>query len=429
MHLVCIWQMHLKSLEENQAVKLTAAVIRNYRLAPGMSEKTESDDDLKNGYARFRMTGNHSYDVCHGTPRKWRKVCNLAGPGALALDQARVAGMDFLTKLARGEDPAIEKAKARIEAQNTFGALVDSFVARQRKGRRKSTADEAERYLNDHAAPLHPLPVKMVDLATAAGLLADVEKTRGPGARNNLRNYASSFYGWMRGEGLVDTNPFLATNKAARKSRDRLLSDVDARAILTALDGPQRVDADFGDIVKTLFLTGLRRDEVAKLEWREVDFDRATIIISGARMKNHREHATPMSDSVMTILRERHARLDAGDARLTVFGRRDTGFSGFSKAKRQLDQAIAHINGGDPIEWVLHDIRRYVSTTLNERLGIEPHIVEVILAHYPKGVSGVYNRSQYAIEKRRALDKLAGHLEAVTSGGTARAKVIGFLSR
>ena len=89
-----------------------------------------------------------------------------------------------------------------------------------------------------------------------------------------------------------------------------------------------------------------------------------------------------------------------------------------------LTQAVTGANDGQPIEWILHDIRRYVSTTLNERLNTEPHVVEAILAHYPQGISAIYNRSAYALEKRRALDKLANHLEAVKSAGLAEAKVV-----
>ena len=357
------------------------------------------------------------------------KGSDLAGAEALTLDQARIAAMELLTKLARGHDPAIDKAKAEAAARNTLGVLIEPYLAHQHRGRRASTIGETKRYLGVHAAPLHRLPVKEIDRATIAGLLAAIEAERGPGARNNLRNYMSGFFGWLVGEGFVDLNPVLATNKAARKSRDRLLSDSDVRVILTALDGPQRVDADFRDIVALAFLSGLRRDEIARLEWREIDLDGTTIIVSGSRMKNHKEHVCPLSDAAMAILRERHARLGPDEERATVFGRRDTGFSGFSKAKRELDALVTEANRGQPIEWVLHDIRRYVSMLLNERLGVEPHIVEVVLAHYPKGVSGVYNRSQYALEKRRALDKLAAHLEAVKRGEAIGAKVIKYSTR
>ena len=111
-------------------MKLTAAAIRNHRA----EEENASDDDLKNGYVRFRATGAHAYYVCHGTPRKWRKVADLAGAGALTLDQARNAAMELLTKLARGHDPAIDKAKAKVAALNTFGVLLEPYLARQRQG-------------------------------------------------------------------------------------------------------------------------------------------------------------------------------------------------------------------------------------------------------------------------------------------------------
>ena len=72
----------------------------------------------------------------------------------------------------------------------------------------------------------------------------------------------------------------------------------------------------------------------------------------------------------------------------------------------------------------LTHIRRFVSTALNERLGVAPHVAEVVLAHYPQGVAGTYNRGQYALEKGKALAKLADHLAALNSGETVRATVI-----
>ena len=381
MHLVCIWFASGLHLEGKTIVKLTAAAIRNHRA----EEENASDDDLKNGYVRFRATGAHAYYVCHGTPRKWRKVADLAGAGALTLDQARNAAMELLTQLARGHDPAVDKAKAKVAVLNTFDVLLEPYLARQRRDRRQNTVREIERYLTVHAAPLYGLPVKDIDRSTVAGLLAQIEAERGPGARNNTHNYGSGFFSWLVGEGHVDVNPFLAANKAARKSRDRLLSNSDVRAILVAVDGPQRIDADFRDIVKLLFLTGLRRNEVAGLLWEEIDFDRATIIVGADRMKNHKQHLVPLSDAARAILCERYARLDPGDSRTTVFGRRDSGFQA-SQGEAGTRRASHRSNGGKPIGWLLHDTRRYVSTTLNERLGVEPHIVEVIFAHLPEGV-------------------------------------------
>jgi integrase len=101
--------------------------------------------------------------------------------------------------------------------------------------------------------------------------------------------------------------------------------------------------------------------------------------------------------------------------------------SGHGKAKTALDLAIAHVRrergaNSEMAAWVLHDFRRSMSTHMHERLGVEPHVVEAVLNHISgtkAGVAGVYNRSRYEPEKRRALDSWADHLNAIISGQTA----------
>lgn len=60
----------------------------------------------------------------------------------------------------------------------------------------------------------------------------------------------------------------------------------------------------------------------------------------------------------------------------------------------------------------VHDLRRTVSTHLSE-LGVEPHIVEKILAHKMPGVMAIYNRAQYLPERRAAYQLWARHLRAL----------------
>ena len=85
---------------------------------------------------------------------------------------------------------------------------------------------------------------------------------------------------------------------------------------------------------------------------------------------------------------------------------KDTTASGFSKWKRQLDQAsgVKH--------WRLHDVRRTVSTGL-ARLEVPPHVIERVLNHTTGtfgGVAGTYNRFAYESEKRAALSVWAEHI-------------------
>ena len=83
--------------------------------------------------------------------------------------------------------------------------------------------------------------------------------------------------------------------------------------------------------------------------------------------------------------------------------------SGFSKAKTQLDSLIRQEAEGGVRPWVLHDLRRSMATHM-ERIGIEPHIIEVCLGHALKGVAGVYRHYSYLPEKAAALQRWAKEL-------------------
>jgi integrase len=86
-----------------------------------------------------------------------------------------------------------------------------------------------------------------------------------------------------------------------------------------------------------------------------------------------------------------------------VFGRRGTGFCGWSKAKGALDAKIADEGAVLPA-WSLHDLRRTFSTRLHDA-GSEPLVVEALLAHRQQGVAAVYNRASFWRAKLAALEK------------------------
>ena len=97
-----------------------------------------------------------------------------------------------------------------------------------------------------------------------------------------------------------------------------------------------------------------------------------------------------------------------------MFGRDDTGFQGWSKAKEKLDERMAKAEKALP-HWTPHDIRRSVATHMAE-IGIQPHIIEAVLNHvsgHKAGIAGIYNRATYAYEKAQALELWARHVMAL----------------
>ena len=86
--------------------------------------------------------------------------------------------------------------------------------------------------------------------------------------------------------------------------------------------------------------------------------------------------------------------------------------TGFSRAKAELDAEM-----GNPAPWRLHDLRRTFVTGL-VRLGVAPHVVELIVNHVSGtrgGVAGVYNRAELTEERRVALQRWAAHVEGLVT--------------
>jgi len=94
------------------------------------------------------------------------------------------------------------------------------------------------------------------------------------------------------------------------------------------------------------------------------------------------------------------------------------GFSGWSKAKSELDERIAKARRQGGVKkamsgWTRHDLRRSFVTHVSEHAFAPPHVVEAIVNHISgakAGVAGVYNRAAYLTEKRRALELWDAHV-------------------
>jgi len=163
-------------------------------------------------------------------------------------------------------------------------------------------------------------------------------------------------------------------------------------------------DDDFSRIVKLLLLTGCRRDEIGALPWAEIDSGIMTI--AGDRTKNHRAHALPLSCAALDLLPPRRG------ARPYVFGGRGPGFRNWSYGKIALDNRIAEVAGKPLPHWTLHDLRRTMRTGLG-KIGVAPHIAELVINHVRGGVEAIYDRHRYETEIQAALAAWADHLIAI----------------
>lgn len=323
-----------------------------------------------------------------------------------------------LMKLTTASIRTIEPLQtARETSTDTFKAIAERYLAFQKahggkdsQGLRPRSYDEVERHLMTHpqTKKLHGLLLAKIQQRDIASVISAVRTSHAVTA-NRVRTSLASLFGWAISEGLVNSNPVTGTKRTDEKSRERVLDPAELRLIWNALG-----DDHFAAIIKLLALTGQRAAEIAGLRWSELtDYG---FTLPPDRTKNHREHRVPLSEPARAIIEAQPRRQGPdGNLRDLIFGFGQGPFSGWGKSKEILDACIAERAGRPLPHWTPHDLRRSFATHAGG-LGIQPHIIEVILNHvsgFRAGVSGIYNRQAYDAEKRTALVLWADHLLAI----------------
>jgi integrase len=388
--------MPAKRLTEKGVARLRAPATR-----------TETPDAITPGlYLIAQPSGKKSWAVrarVAGRPIKF----TLGSSAALDVAAARAAARVALAAVARGEDPRVLRRAAEAATVTT---VVADWLARDQAGNRGH--DEVKRLFDRHVLPRWgPRPVASITRADCRAVV-DAIADRGKVIHaRRVHAHVRRFLAWCAERDLIPANPMAGLKKPGREvARERVLTDAELVAVWNAADA---VGWPFGPIARLLILTGARRAWIGALRWDEVAADGTEIRLAGERTKNGEPHAIPLSPTA----RELVATLPrVGRKPEFAFATRGTPVSGWSKAKRALDEASG-VTG-----WRLHDLRRTVATGL-QRLGQKLEVIEAVLGHTSGsrgGIVGVYQRHAFEDEKRRALDAWARHLRKIVAGDVAR---------
>jgi integrase len=391
-------------------MKLTLNRIDSLKCPEGKRDMLVFDDEQRGLGVRVTASGGKTYlaqYTCHGQKRR----IPLGSCSAVSLAKARDAVRAIMGDVAKDVDPAAERKKAKAHDALTLSALLMDWQALHLATRRPSYASEAVRAVRNAFACYLDLPAAGLSRAAVVKMLDAMARKGSASMAARTAAYGKAAYGWGVKRGALSVNPFLNLPVTPTERRERVLSDDELSAIWRATDGP----GPFNGIVRFLILTGQRREEVAGMTWAELSGDFSTWTIPASRAKNGATHIVPLNAPAQEVLRG-----------VPGFGAQQTGlelvfpglrgpFNGWSKAKGALDAKSGVIN------WRLHDLRRTVATGL-QRLGVRLEVTEQVLNHVSgsrAGIVGVYQRHDFASEKRAALEAWGAHVLAIVEGTAA----------
>jgi integrase len=402
--------------------KLTTKFIENVK--PADSRREIPDSGCRGLFLIVQPTGRKAWAVRYRFEGKTRKLTLDAG---LSLAAARQAATAALRELEQGRDPAALKFEAQAAAEtaaadrkrDTIEHLARLFIEQHAKRKtRKNSWRQTEHVFDNIVLPAwRGRVVHDIARRDIRELVENVAVDR-PIMANRALGHISKFFNWLLERDIIAASPCAGIKPPAKENaRERMLSDVEIKALWHACDG---IGGAAGPAVKLMLLTGQRCGEVVGMKRSEISGDVWTL--PPERTKNKMRHEVPLSAQALAIIDAIPA-IDEDFVFTTSVTKR---LGNMSRAKTLLD---AQMKPKQP--WVLHDLRRTAASGM-AALGIRLPTIEKCLNHQSgsfRGIVRVYQRHEYAAEKRDALTRWGNHVEQLVSGKPAEHNVLPLVRR
>ncbi|MGG6892396.1 tyrosine-type recombinase/integrase [Rhizobium sp. BR 315] len=362
-----------------------------------------------------------------------QRILTIGRFGPITVEQARKLAKAKLGSVAAGQDPAGDLQAMR--RQMTIGALIDLYEKEGcfvQRGRRQGEPMKARTKsvtlarLRNHVVPLlGKRRAQSLNSGDIERLVADVtsgktsrdEKigirrrsiVRGGAAsgRKVARDLSAVFSFAIRNE-IIAHNP--CTTAAIRKTdnrRTRFLTIDELARLGAALDELEAAGHNRKAIIiiRLLALTGCRREEIAGLEWSEVNFDDGLIELKDSKTGRS---IRPLGAHAMVLLNS----IPRGESKFVFPAEHGEGhYQGAVRAWRKA-VAKAQIAGATP-----HTLRHTVGSTAASS-GEAMALTGAILGHADLSSTGIYAHVQRD-PSRDAADRVAKRIAEALAGRVA----------
>jgi len=368
----------------------------------GKSSDIRWDSSLKGFGIRIYSSGDKVFVLSYRFEGR-KHIVKIGRYGALTVQQARQEALQRLALLAQGENPFPEKER-RHSGDKEFGALCKDYI--ERHASTKKTGKEDERRIGKHLLPLWAkLESASITSADVSALHHKITKTGALYEANRVVTLVHTLFDKAREWGFVERNhenPASGITLNQESKRDRWIKEEEMPRLAKAIDNEDNVF--IRNAIWIYLLTGMRKSELLKLEWKNVDLARREIRL--ADTKANRIHYIPLCTEAWQILSST-PRLE--ETRFV--------FPGAKKGAHlvNIQKPWNRIRKNAGLEDVrLHDLRRTVGSWLAQA-GSPLHLVGKILNHSNISTTAIYSRFSKDHE-RAALDAHGSKLMKIASG-------------
>lgn len=346
-------------------------------------DRTEyADTEITGLRLRVSATGIKTFSLLRRVRNGPMERLTLGRFGDLKCEQVRTRANELAGLIAVRANPA-EVLRAH-KGEPTFAEVFGDYLREHAKPKKRSWADDVQRYETYLAADLAKKKVSRIKRADIAAIHAKITKDGHPAVANRVKALASVVFSYAMKRELVASNPAKGIASNAETDRERFLQPAELPKLFAALAAEP--NQHFRDYFVLALLTGARRGNLSAMRWAAIDTDAGVWRIPGAESKNGRQLNVPLVPEALAILERR-----AADRK-----------SEFVFPAQRKDSTIGHVSG-ERRAWLrildraglsdvrIHDLRRTMGSW-QARTGASLVMIGKTLGHKSQQATAIYAR-------------------------------------
>lgn len=378
----------------------------------GFSEHSVNNSSFPGLRVRVTANGVKTFIFRYKVAKK-SFVLTIERVGAITLQEACQKATEFKAMLTLGRNPAeeIQEQKRahrnRISTQDEenpkFGAIWARYIESYASKKKKSWQED-NRAIQRHAiATLAQVRVQSITRRDIAVLLNTLSTQQKFTTANHVRSYLNAFFNWCIRQGVLDANPVALTERARPKSRSRVLSDDEIVTLMTQDVGRSTA------MLRMILASAQRPGEVQRMKWCDLRPRKE----AGAGLwwfltdtKNGHNHSVPVSSLMQSILNTVE-KTNSPYVFPTLRASTKRKHLGWGEACLGMAALFPYEGRA-----TAHDLRRTAATLISMQ-GFDRGVQNKVLNHVDNSIAGIYDRYDYAKEKRAALEALADKVRSI----------------
>lgn len=277
--------------------KLCAKFVRSAGCCTGKRKIDYYDETITGFVLECRRSGGKSYYLRYQDPAGRQRQLRIGAANDLSFEQARKQAIRLRSEIVLGGDPAAKKAKTK--AIPIYADLATQHLAHAKTYQRSYYS--TERIIENHVLPRwEKLRLDEIKQQDVAKWLAEKRQSGlAPASVEKIRIMFSRSFELAKQWDMYDNNPVKDVPRVKfNNARERYLSQEEAKVLMLACECSS--NPQLKNIIGLLLLTGARKSELLKAEWRNVNLDRRSWHIPLS--KNGRGRHVPLSQPAMDII-------------------------------------------------------------------------------------------------------------------------------